>query len=171
MTAAAQPDIPTWIAAEIDAGRDDFLRLMDAAPFPSTGVRTVAEDGDFEILNEGGRLRVARVDKPAFSWFPANDPGLVDLGSGAWGVPVTVTEELLDGGEVTVPRALAAQFAVPRMSQVPLSSAKSAQLLALHDDRALTGPVDRFLEGYAPGDEILLVFGTADQSFEVRPRQ
>lgn len=171
MTGDQQPDIPTWIASEIDAGRDDFLQLMDAAPFPSTGVRTVAEAGDFGIRREGERLRVVRVEKPAFSWFPANNPGLIDLGSGSWGVPVTLTQELVDGGEVTVPRALAAQFAVPRMSQVPLTSAKSPQLLALRDDRALTGPIDRFLDGYAPGEEVLLVFHTGDQSFEVRPRQ
>lgn len=171
MTGDTHPDIPTWIATEIDAGRDDFLRLMDAAPFPSTGVRTVAEDGDFRILHDGDRLRVARVDEPAFSWFPAHDPGLIDLGSGSWGVPVTVTQELLDGGEVTVPRALAAQFAVPRMSQVPLSSAKSVHLLALREDRAVTGPIDRFLGECSPGDEVLLVFHTVDQSFEVRPRR
>lgn len=171
MTGDTHPDIPTWIAAEVDAGRDDFFQLIDAAPFPSTGVRTVAEAGDFEILRDGDRLRVARVDKPAFSWFPADNPDLIDLGSGSWGVPVTVTRELLDGGEVTVPRALAAQFAVPRTSQVPLSSEKSAQLLALRDDRALTGPIDRFLDGYAEGAEILLVFHTRDQSFEVRPAQ
>lgn len=164
-----QPDIPTWIATEIDAGRDDFIALMDAAPFPSAAVRTVAEAGDFEILREGERLRVARVDKPEFSWFPANNPELIDLGEGSWGVRIAVTQELLDGAEVPVPRALAAQFAVPRMSQVPLDSAKSAHLLALRNDRAVTGPIDRYLQGVDVGEEILMVFSTADQSFEVRP--
>lgn len=131
--------------------------MLDRAPFPSTAVRTVAETGDFRI--DAGHVR--RVAPDPDTWFTDS---LID---GRFHLPLTLTEDLLQGKGLRAPMALANVLRIPRGGFTSLDSAQGPVPMRLIDDHVLTGPLTKFLGGFEVGDEVELVFDPAG-TFEVR---
>lgn len=151
-----------YLAAALERGEDDIQALIDASPYPSAAVRTVAEAGDFRV--EAGRL--CRVEPEPATWFTTEEPALRTIDGTLVALPVTVTDELIDGGPLTGPIALGNHLALARGQALGL---KGGHVVKLNDDHVLIGPIDRQLRelGAQPGDEVQIVFGT-DHSCEVR---
>lgn len=131
--------IADWVAAEVDAGRTELQPMMDRAPYPAASVRTIAEDGDFELVDG----HVTRRREPEFTWFPTE---LIDLG-GAYGYDVIADRA------VEVPRSVAALYAVPRMSRRSIPTDDGAVIVFLYNDKALLSPVRA-----EPGEKVRLFF-------------
>lgn len=167
------PLLPDWLAQQIELGRTDLQELLDTSPYPRTALRTVAESGDFEIHD--GQVRPV-ADPGSATWFVQDEPALYaeDPVRGVYSMAVPVTRGMLDDAAVTVPRAVAAMFEVPRLSHRSLASRLGPQALQLGREQARIGSIRRFLEdiGAEEGDTVFLIFDRAGE-FDVRrdPRQ
>lgn len=162
------PPLPDWLAEQVDAGRTDLQELVDASPFSGPALRTVAESGDFEIVD--GRVR--RVGEPTPStWFVQSEPSLYaeDPITGVYSMEVTVTDAMLDDAAVTVPRALAAMLEVPRLYHRTLHSRLGPQAIHLGKEDARIGSIRRFLEDLhvGAGENVFLIFDRTG-SFDVQ---
>lgn len=153
------PLLPDWLGEQLDSGRTSLQQLLDTSPFPGPALRTVAESGDFEIVD--GRVR--RVSRPTpATWFVQSEPALYaeDPVTGVYSMETTVTAGMFDDAAVTVPRALAAMLEVPRMYHRNLSTRLGPQTLHLGNSEAHIGSIRRFLEdlNVAEGESVFLVF-------------
>lgn len=154
------PLIPEWIAAEIDAGRTQLQAMLDAAPFDTAAVRTVAESGDFEIVD--GHVR--RADTPPFTWFPDREPALTPEGQGRWSLTVEVTPEMRDDAPVPLPRAIGAVYGLWRLGHRSLDSRLGPQAVVMTDEGVRAASISRFV---GEKETVRLVFDRAG-SFDVR---
>lgn len=142
--------IAEWIAKELAAGRTDLQRMLETSPFPRPALRTVAEAGDFRIVD--GQV-VLDDDYCGETWF-VEGSDLVDRGAGvvAWTVDVEDPEASL-----RVPRALISVLGVPRMDRVVLRSEAGTHLVSYVHEPML-GPVAAMLSG--PG-RVTFLFDSA----------
>lgn len=155
-----QPLIPEWIDAEINAGRTQLQSMLDAAPFDTAAVRTVAESGDFQIVD--GHVR--RAGAPAFTWFPDREPELTPEGQGRWSLTVAVTPAMRDDAPVPLPRAIGAVFGLWRMGHRSLDSRLGPQAVVMTDEGVRTASIRRFVD---EEQTVRLVFDRAG-TFDVR---
>lgn len=160
LLAIDRPLIPEWIDAEINAGRTQLQSMLDAAPFDTAAVRTVAESGDFEIVDG----HVGRVDSPAFTWFPDREPELTPEGQGRWSLTVEVTPDMRDDAPVPLPCALGAVLGLWRMGHRSLDSRLGPQAVVMTDEGVRTASIRRFVD---EEQTVRLVFDRAG-SFDVR---
>lgn len=145
-----------WIAAEVAAGRTELKSMLERAPFPTAAVRTVAETGDFRII-DGHVSRGAPV--PA-TWFPP--------AAGQWSFPLRVTEGVLAGEGVEVPMAVGNLLCIPRGGFTTLTTAAGPVGARLMADHVLLGPIHRLIDAH-PGDLVDLAF-SADGTLAVYNR-
>ncbi|AGF73130.1 hypothetical protein [Corynebacterium halotolerans] len=162
------PLLPDWLAEQVDAGRTDLQELLGTSPFSGPALRTVAESGDFEVVD--GEVRRVTEPTPA-TWFVQSEPSLraEDPGTGIYSMALTVTTEMLADAAVTVPRAVAALLKVPRLCHRSLHSRLGPQAIHLGQEDARIGSIRRFLEdlGVGAGETVLLIFDRTG-SFDVQ---
>lgn len=148
--------IPEWIAAEIAAGRTQLQPMLDRAPFPTPAVRTVAESGDFGII-DGYVMR--KEPGPEGSWFPDDELRRT------WEIRVPVTDEL--DRSIPAPRALGAMLEVPRRYFRSFNTPFGQLPVSMDDTNVTIAPIGAELRklNAKPGDTVVITFdpaGTAD---------
>lgn len=153
--------LPEWIASQVAAaglGGADLQSLMDEGPFRPPSVRTVAESGDFEIVAGRVHRRTAFADGEK-TWLPAEDPR-VEVDKDRYLVPFVVTEDLLAGRGMAIPRSIAGMLEVPRWYHRTLDSRLGKRAVQLSGTEARIGPVTDFLTdlGLRVGEHGVLVF-------------
>ncbi|WIM67129.1 hypothetical protein QP027_08335 [Corynebacterium breve] len=131
-----------WIASEIEAGRTGLQSMLDRSPFPRVALRTIAEDGDFHIIDH--RYVARNPDFKGESWFPEKS-ALIDRGDGTWGLVIDVTDELRAGGSLPVPRALINVLGVPRADRVVLDSDTGAKIVSFVNDEPKVSSISSLL--------------------------
>lgn len=165
--------LPEWLASQVAAagpGGADLQSLMDEGPFRPPSVRTVAESGDFEIVADRVHRRAALADGEE-TWLPAADPRVEVVGE-EYLVPFVVTEDLLAGNGLEVPRSIAGMLEVPRWYHRTLDSRLGKRAVHFNGTEARIGPVADFLAvlGARVGEHGFLVFDRNGQ-LDVRRRK